>query len=125
MSFPHGTFQGQQLKKRGPIPLIMSTAEAGVTGVVSRKKESSTDVQGRKARVMADESIRPASVSLANGAAQDDQARKAAPTLTLGHGIVGVPAALAATVNYQTALDILAAIPEGSSLSTRVFAFDR
>ena len=66
---------------------------------------------------MADDKMRPALASLATAAAQDDQARKAAPTLTLGHGIVGVPAALAATVNYQTALDILAAIPEGSSLS--------
>ena len=68
---------------------------------------------------MADESIPPAPASLANAAAQDDQEDRAAPAPTLGLGIIEVPAAVATTVNSanQTAVDILEAIPEGSSVT--------
>ena len=63
---------------------------------------------------MAHESIRP---SLAN--AQDNHEHRAAAAPTLGLGMIDVPAAMATTVKTanQTAVDILEAIPEGSSVS--------
>ena len=63
---------------------------------------------------MAHESIRP---SLAN--AQDEQEDRAAAAPTLGLGMIDVPAAMATTVKTanQTAVDILEAIPEGSSVT--------
>src|SRR5438045_3892154 len=67
---------------------------------------------------MADDSIRLAP-ALATAAAQDDQENTAAPAPTLGLRIFDVPAAVATTVDSanRTAVDILGAIPEGSSVS--------
>jgi hypothetical protein len=68
---------------------------------------------------MAEESSRPGPTSLANAAAQRDQEDGAAPPPTFGLDMIHVPAAMAPTVNTanQTAVDILEAIPEGSSVS--------
>ena len=68
---------------------------------------------------MADESIRPAPTSSANAVAQDNHEDRAALAPNLGLGMIDVPAAVATTVNRanQPAIDILKAIPEGSSVS--------
>ncbi len=64
---------------------------------------------------MADESIRSEPASLAKAAAQDDQEDRAAVSLR----VLNVPAPVPATVDSanETVIDVLDAIPEGSSVS--------
>ena len=68
---------------------------------------------------MADESIRSEPASLAKAAAQDDQEDRAAPPLAVGLRVIDVPAPALATVDSanETVIDVLDAIPEGSSVS--------